>query len=191
MRDGDIREALQSALDNEHAEDPDTRFVPELDLCGTVRVDLAVLNGYLAGYEIKSERDTLRRLPRQVAVYGRVLDFASLVVADRHLEHAMAHLPEWWGVRVASRLGDAVRVEQRRPPSLNGNVDATALVQLLWREEALGQLTALGLDGGLRSKPRRQLWQRLCEVLALDDLRSCVRERLKARTSWRLAQSQQ
>jgi hypothetical protein len=40
---------------------------------GEVRVDVAVINGELHGYEIKSERDTLERLPRQVKAYSAVL----------------------------------------------------------------------------------------------------------------------
>jgi hypothetical protein len=63
MRDGDIRAALHAHLIVEHQEEPDTRFLDELSLCGLVRVDVAVINGTLAGYELKSDQDTLRRLP--------------------------------------------------------------------------------------------------------------------------------
>jgi hypothetical protein len=47
---------------------------------GQVFVDVAVINGEIHGYELKSERDTLERLPRQVEVYSAVLGRATLVV---------------------------------------------------------------------------------------------------------------
>jgi hypothetical protein len=47
-------------------------------------------------YEIKSERDDLTRLPGQVAVYGQVLDRATLVVAERHCAAALTLIPDWW-----------------------------------------------------------------------------------------------
>ncbi len=98
MRDGDVRSALRGYLRERHASDSaETRFIDELDLCGQVRVDVAVLNGTLAGYELKSAHDTLQRLPVQVDVYSKVLDMATVVLAERHLQRALPMLPAWWG----------------------------------------------------------------------------------------------
>jgi hypothetical protein len=70
-----IRPALRSRLLVEHAHDPETVLIEELGLRrGLVRVDIAVVNGLLHGYEIKSDRDSLRRLAKQVDVYSAVLD---------------------------------------------------------------------------------------------------------------------
>jgi hypothetical protein len=50
-------------------------IIDELGLCrGTVRVDIAVVNGVLKGYEIKGDQDTLRRLASQAATYNRIFD---------------------------------------------------------------------------------------------------------------------
>lgn len=186
MRDFDVRVALRAHLDAEHADDlSSTRFVNELGLCGEARVDLAVINGSLTGYELKSARDTLTRLPGQVATYGRVLDFVFLVVADNHLEHARAIIPAWWGVYVARSTRDGVVVKQRRKARPNPRVDAYSLAQLLWREEALSLLTSRGLDAGVRSRPRHVLWERLALELELRDLKDEVRDVLKARHGWR------
>ncbi|MDE9545719.1 hypothetical protein KKI98_23490, partial [Xenorhabdus bovienii] len=56
---------------------------------------------------------------------------------------------------------------------------------LLWKEEMLAILSYLGKDRGLKSKPRRVLWNKLAEALDTDELRDLVRETLKARTNWR------
>ena len=103
MHDRELREALHHKLLKEHHGDTNTLVLDELGLRhGTCRVDIAVVNGYLHGYEIKSDADTLQRLPGQVSLYCAVLDRATLVVGEKHAEKAKAHLPDWWGVEVAS-----------------------------------------------------------------------------------------
>jgi hypothetical protein len=186
MRDVEIREALHERLGSRYGSDPAVRVVDEMAvLSGACRVDIAVINGRLEGLEIKSERDTLERLPRQVELYGRVFDRMTMVCAERHLEKAIEAVPGWWGVEVASRNGvGAVALKRVRAARANRGVEAKAVAQLLWRDEALGALTALGADGGLRSKPRRVLWGALAGALPARELRKLVRERLRARRDW-------
>jgi len=172
-------------LDAEHENDPNTRVIDELALCGRVRVDVAVVNGYLAGFELKSERDNLRRLPTQVEVYSQVLDRATLVVAERHHGHAVDLLPEWWGVMIASHAGDGVRLDVERVGEVNGSVDPLAIVSLLWHAETLELLESIDAADGVRSKPRAAAWQRLVEAVETHELQGLVRNRLKARQGWR------
>jgi hypothetical protein len=186
MRDGDVREVLYRRLRMLHRDEPDTRYVDELDLCGTVRVDVAVVNGYIAGYELKSASDSLRRLPVQVEYYSRVVDYATLVVATKHHEKAAKDLPEWWGVLIAEQLGSGeVVLHTDRYGQLNSGVDPVSLAMLLWRDEALEELTTRGLDRSLRSKPRRVLWEHLACSVPITELQKLTRDRLKARTGWR------
>jgi len=188
MRDGDVRDALHDFLVHHHSAELDqTRFVDELDLCGEVRVDVAVINGHLAAYELKSERDTLRRLPTQVETYSRVFDWATLVVAERHLDHARPLLPEWWGVMVATGAHDRVALVPDKEPAENPSVSPHHLVRLLWRDEVLSALEHRGLDRGVRSKPRVAMWTRLADSVPLAELRMIVRECLKRREGWRSA----
>lgn len=186
MRDSDVRYALHRDLLTEHSLDMEsTRFVDELGLCGAVRVDVAVVNGALSGYELKSARDTIRRLPVQADYYSRVLDFATLVTAENHLQAADEVIPAWWGVLVAVPDGSGLTLEPTRPAEMNPKIDPYALAQLLWRDEVLVELSRRDLDRGYRSKPRTVLWQRLSNELPLDELRSVVRVQLKSRTGWR------
>lgn len=95
--DREIRDALLAILRESHAGDDDVALLEELGLCrGEVRVDVTLVNGTLHGYEIKSDRDSLRRLVRQVALYSAVLDRATLVVGERHLLDAANVVPSWW-----------------------------------------------------------------------------------------------
>jgi hypothetical protein len=185
MRDIDIRRKLQ--VDNRlHFGEPDTRIIQELGLCqGIARVDIAVVNGSIHGYEIKSERDTLARLPGQVGIYNRALDFVTVVTASAHVEKIRGSVPPWWGIWTAVQEENGPRLEVSREPGPNPQVIPFALAQLLWREEALEVLEHCGLANGVRSKPRQELWRRLAS-LPLEDLGNIVRDRLKRRgANWR------
>ena len=184
-----MREALHARLAVEHAHERDTTlFVDEMGLSGLARVDVAVVNGHLSGFELKSASDTLRRLPSQADIYSRVFDYVTLVVADKHVSHALPIIPDWWGVYRASEAATGVvELETLRPAVLNTHVVALAVAELLWRPECLDILHRYDADKGYRSKSRLVLWERLTEVLTLEDLQRETRQALKARTHWRSA----
>lgn len=186
MRDLDVRRVLHKSLRKAHDE-PDTLVLDEFGLCqGAVRIDVAVVNGELQGYEIKSAKDTLQRLPAQAKHYSQVLDRVTLVVAENHME-ALDIIPEWWGVKVAS-MGKrgAVHVKSLRRTRKNPSIDSYSLAQLLWKDECLDILSRLGKVRGLKSKPRKVVWEALTESLSLDELRDTVRQTLKSRSDWRV-----
>ena len=69
MRDIDVRQAVKSYLKALHEDDPATRIVEEMGIwAGSVRIDIAVINGELSGFELKSDSDTLQRLPLQADI---------------------------------------------------------------------------------------------------------------------------
>lgn len=183
LHDADIRRALHDkVLDDDH-DDPNTRVYDELPLWyGTARVDIAVVDGRFQGFEIKSERDTLARLPSQVEVYGRVLDRVTLVLSQKHLEQAAAIVPAWWGLRVV-RAGPrgGIHFEVARHEQTNPSVDPVAVAAMLWSGELLCALEAIGEARGLRGKSRDVMSRRLAAALPLVRLRGIVRDALKAR----------
>src|SRR5207302_5381333 len=87
--DAAIRELLIPFVRAEHSGAPDTIYLPEFALYGGAnRADYAALNGVSHGYEIKSDRDTLTRLPQQLDAYSAGFERATLVSAPRHLSDA-------------------------------------------------------------------------------------------------------
>lgn len=187
MRDKDVRESVWRWLEVAHAGDPDTLMIDELGILnGATRIDIAVINGQIEGFELKSERDTLERLPVQRDLYNRVFDRISLVVAENHLKAAEEIIPDWWGLAVASKRHCSVEVTRERLPEMNRELDASTLASLLWRDEALAVLNRHNAARGVRSKPREALYERLATALDLDVIRTEVRAALKARTAWRV-----
>lgn len=177
--DADIRRALHAEI---RVLNPDAKIIDELGLRqGQVRADAAVVSDVLHGYEIKSQADTLRRLPEQARVYSRVFDYATIVVAMCHLSEAGLVVPNWWGLVVAVGCAGSVELAPIREAKANPSVDKRALAELLWHDDAMALLRRKGEHRGLSGKPRRAAWDRVAEVCSLDEVRGEVRTRLKAR----------
>jgi hypothetical protein len=188
MSEAEIRNALVTYLDRLHAGDEDTLVVEEVCVCqGTSRVDMAVVNGRLNGFEIKSDQDTLARLQSQIRDYAAVFDGVTFVVGPKHVDMLLLSIPEWCGVMVASDRA----VRELRPAGENANRQPYALAQLLWRDEALGVLERKGFLKGVKTKPKTVLWKRLSESLTLSELGEEVRSALKARKVKWLTDSRQ
>ena len=187
MNDSDIRQVVLSKLNREYHDDPKTMIIEELGLCqGDARIDIAVVNGSIHGFEIKSDKDTLRRLNNQIEIYNRSLSFVTLVVGEKHLTAALKLIPKWWGVIIANENSDQKPLLRiRRKAKSNLFLDPFAVAQLLWRDEALTALKRKGLHKGFANKPRAVLWRRLAEHLPTEELPSLVRSFFKARENWR------
>jgi hypothetical protein len=170
----------------QHSGDAKTRIVQEMGIwSGSARIDVAVINGELTGYEIKSDRDTLDRLAGQEQLYSRVFDRVILVVGRKHADAARQKVPKWWGITIA-RVGggDSISLTARRTPKPNPSIDPYLVAKLLWKSEALTILNTMNLAKGWRAKGVDALHQRLAEQLDLQVLSRFVRDALKARASW-------
>lgn len=192
IRDHDVRRVLRNEL-SAYAAKINAVMIEELGIAqGAVRIDLALVNGALHGYEIKSDRDTLERLPFQRHAYGKVFDRVTLIVGNRLLDEAKRHIPKWWGLSVVIAEKDEVTcIKTIRTPSPNPNVDARTLVELLWRDEALALLEKNGLVRGLAGKSRKLMWDRLAKELTIDQIRSAVTTAIKSRPTWLKARASQ
>ncbi|WP_442679465.1 sce7726 family protein [Sphingomonas sp. ASY06-1R] len=186
MRDRDVRRALLALLEEQHRGDGDTSVVEEMGIwSGTVRIDVAVINGELTGFELKSERDTLARLPDQAEIYGLVFDRLYLVTTEKHLRKAKDIIPRWWGALIVrTAIDGTLEIRERRAARSNPGIDALILARLLWREEALRLLEEHDLASGIRSKPVGRMHERLATELDLMSLRLGVRSALKQRSNW-------
>ena len=187
LGDSEIRSILRTRLSQKYTDESRTVLIEELGLCrGQVRVDLSVVNGLLHGYEIKSDRDSLRRLDGQVELYGKVFDRATLVVGERHLTEAFDSVPEWWGVLLAHRSAKGLQLKTVRSPRSNPQKDPRALVELLWRDAAMALLEKRDAAQGVRGKPRWMVWDRICAVFGVKEIGAAVRAQLKARAKKRV-----
>lgn len=65
---------------------------------GSCKADVVILNGTGTVYEIKSERDSLSRLERQVENYLTVFGYVNVIAGENHIEGVMDTVPEMVGI---------------------------------------------------------------------------------------------
>lgn len=183
-----IRSALMEALRKLYAQDKKLRIIEELGVShGTARIDIAVVNGIMHGYEIKSDQDTLQRLPEQMNIFNTVFDKVTLVVGKSHLYNAINIIPDWWGIIVAKADSNgSIIFNIIREGENNKGQDSVSIARLLWREEALKILEETGKAQGFYSKPRASIYEKLSTVLDQETLSAKVRETIFFRSEWRL-----
>jgi hypothetical protein len=185
MRDFEIRAALRVELQRIHCDEPTTSIIDELSLCqGGARVDVAVVNGSLSGYEIKSDRDRLTRLPRQLAVYDICFDTMIMVVGSRHVKACRKTIPKTWGIWEAMAVADRIEFKVRRQPKINRQIKPQSVVQLLWKNEVLESLRQVGVLTNPKLG-RRELWGCLVQSVDPRQLFQMVRDHIRARGDWR------
>ena len=92
---------------------------------GECKADLAILNGTATVYEVKSERDSLSRLERQVAAYATVFARVYVIAGENHVAAVMDSVPKDVGVlrlngrHQISTLRDATdRLERTSPAAI-------------------------------------------------------------------------
>ncbi len=190
-KDSTIRSALRNILsgdlENCRQSGHQAEVFEELGIChGTTRIDFAIINGLMHGYEIKSDRDTLKRLPEQVKEFSNVFDRMTLVVGKHHLYHAIHVIPDWWGVIVAKiNANNKIIFQTIRESEDNKEQAEISIARLLWREEALRILEEQNEAIGMRTKPREILYKKLTEILDIQTLKETVSSLLIAREGWR------
>lgn len=185
MRDSDIRQILRGTSLKKYIQDSNSKVVDELKLPITKsRIDIAVLNGHMHGFEIKSANDTLNRLPHQLDGYTKVFDYITVVTEEKHYNKVLALIPEWIGLQICKKKSTGYRIVTIRKPSFNRNKEGFFLAKLLWREEVEKILQ----NQKIPYRKKDTLW-RLCEHIdkniPVPKLSKIVRETLKLRKEWK------
>lgn len=186
--DIEIRKALHKKVLSAHHKNSQTIVVDELGLAhGKNRIDIAVLNGCLHGFEIKSSKDNLKRLPTQLAEYTKSLQKLTIVVAPNHLDAVLSIIPDWAGVILAD-VGPrgAIHFTNLRIATKNPNTCAFSIAHLLWKKEAINYLEYLGMSGNLISNSRKKLYEYIAEMSSVNELILWIKLQFTQREDWRV-----
>lgn len=185
--DADIRTALHAKRLRRAKSDPNTLVIDELGLAhAKSRIDVAVINGCIHGYEIKSAKDTLDRLATQIAIYLQTLQKLTIVAAPKHVGDIMTDAPEWCGV-IAAEQGPrgGISFHVVRNTANNPEIDPVMMAHLLWRDEAIDLLNQIGYAPKELRRPRKQLYEMLCEAMTVRELTASIRNIMARRPTWR------
>ncbi|MFT0713641.1 sce7726 family protein [Flagellimonas lutimaris] len=186
MREHDIRKILRDTTLKKFIDDNRSKVVDELNVPITrSRIDIAVLNGHFHGFEIKSARDTLNRLPHQIDGYSKVFDYLTIVTEEKYHERILDMIPNWIGLQVCENKGGSIVVNTVRKSTLNKQKEGFFIAKLLWREELIEVLR----ENKIPFKSKDTVWS-LCVLLSenvkVRKLSQIVRERLKQRDGWKI-----
>lgn len=186
MNDPQIREILQKTELAHFISDTNSKVVEELKLpIVKARIDIAVINGHLHGYEIKSAQDTLQRLPSQLLAYSKVFDFLTVVTENKYHERILGIIPDWVGVSICSDKLEEDQYKIIKPSTLNNNKEGFHIAKLLWHSELVEVLA----EQNIPFKNKQRTWI-LCELIAanieINLLSDIVRHKLKQRNEWKV-----
>ncbi|WP_409483878.1 sce7726 family protein [Arsenicicoccus dermatophilus] len=149
---------------------------------GPNKADLVLLNGTATAYEVKSERDTLSRLPGQIASYSKVFASVCIVASPNHIPQILKIAPPDVGVMTLSARYtlQSVRAPENRP----SRTSSADIVDVLRVSEATAVLQALGVSvPSCPNTQRRRMLRTLAEGLAPADVHAAMTEILKGSRS--------
>jgi hypothetical protein len=181
LKDADIRSLLLQAISSVRSSD-ECLVVNEMNVSmGYSKLDVAVLNGRLEGFEIKSDRDSTARLSRQMSQYEQVCDRLSIITTERHRAAIEELVPAWCGIFIVSVSEGHIRISTWRAPRENPKWDILAVLLLLWQEETLKFAHSLGFKAP-RDMAKGLIHNQLARRIPHDQLRAGVLQRLRQRS---------
>lgn len=107
---------------------------------GSARLDVVVANGTTTCYEIKTDRDELRRLPNQLVAALSVFDKVYVVTTPRYLDATLEIISSQSQVGIFVLDASAKLVLMRRASSNIPQVDPKAIFDCLRRSEYVSAL---------------------------------------------------
>lgn len=136
LKDKDIREPLFDFFDEKFGK---VRIIEEKQIAKSRADVMLVLEETLVGVEIKSDADTYTRLARQIKDYNKFFDYNYVVVGSSHSKHVDEHIPEYWGIIVATEDEQDINFQVLREPVINKRAQKTYKMKrklsILWRPE--------------------------------------------------------
>lgn len=132
------------------------------------RADLVIADRRLVGFEIKSNSDTLRRLPEQLLAYSSTFDTTILVVGRRHLSNALQIAPKHIGIWLVE---DGQHISVRRRPSKRSHSNISGIVSALSLADLERSFSHIGLS--------RNEWVEVSANFKLSLARSAIAETIR------------
>lgn len=189
--DPEIRTALHRTALRAFHRCNDTLVIDELGLShAKARIDVAVINGCVHGFEIKSAADTLTRLPQQLAFYEQCLEKLTIVCDEKHVVGVRELAPRWCGITKVSK-GPRGRIAfvTIREPRKNANIKPYRLAHLLWRSEAVAILSQANAPAKVLRAPRKTLYKSIAAKFSVGEITAFIKQSMASRQGWRPHQS--
>jgi hypothetical protein len=188
--DLEIREAFHAKRLVSHHDHPGTMVIDELGVAhGKNRIDIAVVNGCIHGYEIKSSKDNLTRFSSQLESYAQCFEKLSFIAAENHIQELKRQTPEWCGIILAEKgTRGAINFSTLRRSKKNPEVNVIAMAHFLWKKEVIEILQGLGAENVMLKGARASLYENLSKMITVDELSLKIKNSFLNRNDWRVVQ---
>lgn len=178
LYDKDMREALFSYFEDNYGK---IRFLEEFRM-GKSRADAVMISEQgLTGFELKSDKDSLVRLKRQMKDYDKFYDYNYIVVGHHYEQKIADVVPEYWGIiKVFENDNEKIEVEVIRESKINDAKVLRNQLTFLWREELIKIIRAYKLgavSGKNKSKLSTAIYSKLDEQTVRKELVYALMER--------------
>jgi hypothetical protein len=135
----------------------------------------------MIGYEIKSDVDSLERLPRQIRAFNNVFDRAFAVITKRHVATVERIIPQWWGI-ILPNIDDEIESFQiLRDSGNNPNTNIEATLYMLRKAEIVSILKDHESARGVHDKNHTCIVGMAASRIAEDALKYSIRQVLRRR----------
>jgi len=185
----DIRVALRQWVQDKFELKQDDILINELGFCNkdpnstvdcSFRADLALANGRLVGFEIKSKKDSLKRWLSQMIAYTNVFDEVWLCSHGKHLYRALEITEKHVGVLAVDDSGSITVI---RYADRNTKLNFYDLSGLLWKDELL-EFALINNIINIKSRmTKNEIRESLSVASNLAELQPYVLKKLKERKS--------
>lgn len=184
MKDPEIRELLLQHLAKKRGYRHHSIFEEVPVAGGLARADLVVTGEAIECFEIKSERDSLKRLQEQGYYYQKAFEKVTLVLASKHVAAAQLIAPEWWGIIEVNESGE---LKRRKAGKKNPSLDGFGMLSLLNSAEVRSGLKLQLAMQGLSRMTSQELKKTATDNLTVKDIRNLVQHIFESRKwEWRL-----
>ena len=181
LYDRDMREALFSYFEDSYNK---IRFLEEFTM-GKSRADAVMITDEeLVGFELKSDKDSLARLHRQVLDYDKYYDRNYIVVGRHYAAKIDNEIPKHWGIIEVYDIGTDDRVEIKvkeiRKAVSHDKNNLNRQLEFLWREELIDIIRHYKL-GGVSGKNKVKLRKMLRDGIDDYELKLKMQQQLMER----------
>ncbi|MEB5838798.1 sce7726 family protein [Pantoea dispersa] len=145
---------------------------------GSAKADCAIFNGKTTCYEIKTEFDTLKRLPEQISEYAKLFDEIYIVASRNHIDRIVDITPSHIGIIELTEKG--FLRDFRTASLINTPIDPVLMTQSLRRSEYV-EIASL-IKGRNINVNNMEIYKHCLDIIKSEDpqiLRDYFREVIK------------
>ena len=170
LYDKDMREALFSFFEDSCRK---IRFLEEFTM-GKSRADaIMICEKEIIGFELKSDKDSLVRLKRQILDYDKYYDRNYLVIGEHFAKKAEEVLPDYWGIIKITENNGEIVTEVLRESGVVPKNPLKRQMEFLWRDELVKIIRDNKL-GGVSGKNKQKLCKMIDEGIPGDEIKGLL-----------------